>query len=58
MVYAKLCLISVRTWLIVYYTKTGKPSQKILLDKRLFKNVTLQILDFIPVSYLIKIFPI
>ena len=34
---SKLCLISVRTWLIVYCAKTGSPFQKYLVVKNFSK---------------------
>ena len=46
------------TWQIVYCAKTGSPSQNVKVIKKLLKNVTLQILNFIPVSKLIRSFPI
>ena len=45
------------TWQIVYCAKTGSPSQNVKVIKKLLKNVTLQILNFIPVNKLIKSFP-
>ena len=48
----KLCFISVRTWYIVnrLLCENRKSIPKFLKGKKLLKNVTLQILNYIPVS--------
>ena len=52
----KLGLISMHTWSMVYCIKTRRPSQNVfVVNLFVFKNVTLLIFNFIPVSKLIKI---